>query len=74
MFTRSADGSAPLVCFVTRFDFKDGIGTARKLVLETDKVQAAGGGTLNLRKETMDFLFTPRAKRNELVGEVVPDT
>ena len=24
---------------------KDGIGTARKLVLETDKVQVAGGGT-----------------------------
>ena len=72
MFTRSADGSAPLVCFVTRFDFKDGIGTARKLVLETDKVQAVGGGSLNLRNETLDFLFTPRAKRNELVGEVGP--
>ena len=72
MFTRSADGSAPLVCFVARFDFKDGIGTARKLVLETDKVQAAGAGTLNLRKETMDFVFTPRPKRNDLVGKVGP--
>jgi hypothetical protein len=72
MFTRSADGSAPLVCFVTRFDFKDGIGTARQMVLETDKVQAPGGGTLNLRKETMDFVFTPRPKRNDLVGEVGP--
>jgi hypothetical protein len=72
MFTRSADGSAPLVCFVTRFDFKGGIGTARQLVLETDKVQAPGGGTLNLRNETMDFVFTPRPKRNDLVGEVGP--
>ncbi len=72
MFTRTADGSAPLVCFVARFDFEDGIGTARQLVLETDKVQAVGGGTLNLRNETMDFVFTPRAKRNDLVGTVGP--
>jgi hypothetical protein len=72
MFTRSADGSAPLVCFVTRFDFKDGIGNTRKLVLETDKVQAAGAGTLNLRNDTMDFVFKPRAKRNDLVGTVGP--
>ena len=72
MFTRSADGSAPLVCFVTRLDFKDGIGTARKLVLETDKVQAAGGGTLNLRDDTLGFVFHPRAKRSELIGAVGP--
>jgi hypothetical protein len=72
MFTRTADGSAPLMCFVARFDFKDGIGTARQLVLETDKVQAAGGGTLNLRNETMDFVFTLRAKRNDLAGKVGP--
>ncbi len=72
MFTRTADGSAPLVCFVARLAFKDGIGTARQLVLETDKIQAAGGGTLNLRNETMDFVFTPRAKRNDLVGTVGP--
>ncbi len=70
MFTRTADGGAPLLCFVARFDFNDGIGTARQLVFETDKVQAAGGGTLNLRKETMDFVFTPRPKQNQLIGKV----
>ena len=72
IFTRGADGGAPLVCFVFRFDFKDGIGTARQLVLETDKVQAPGAGTLNLRNETMDFVFTPRPKRSDLVGKVGP--
>jgi hypothetical protein len=72
VFTRTADGSAPLVCLVARFDFKDGIAAARQLVLETDKVQAAGGGTLNLRDETMDLVFQPRPKRNDLVGEVGP--
>jgi uncharacterized protein involved in outer membrane biogenesis len=72
IFTRSADGSAPLVCFVARFDFKDGVGTARRLVLETDKVQAPGAGTLDLRNGTMDFVFAPRPKRENLVGRVGP--
>jgi uncharacterized protein involved in outer membrane biogenesis len=72
LFTRTADGGAPLLCAAARFEFKDGIGTARKLVLETDKVQAAGGGTLNLRDDTLGFVFHPRAKRNELVGVVGP--
>ena len=72
IFTPSADGSAPLVCFVARFDFKDGVGTARTLVLETDKVQAPGAGTLDLRTETMDFTFAPRPKRQNLVGRVGP--
>ncbi len=72
LFTRSADGSAPLVCFVGRFDFEDGVGTARQLVLETDKVQAPGAGTLDLGNRTMDFVFAPRPKRNNLVGRVGP--
>jgi hypothetical protein len=72
MFTRTADSGAPLVCFVAYFDFKDGIGTARQLVLETDKAQVVGGGTLNLRNETMDFVFTPRPKHNQLIGRVGP--
>ena len=71
-FTRTADGGAPLVCLVAQFDFKDGIGTARKLVLETDKVQAVGAGTLNLRNEAMSFVFTPRPKQNKLIGRVGP--
>ena len=72
MFTRTVDGGAPLVCFDARFTFGDGIGTAQKLVLETEKVQAVGGGALNLRNETMDFVFAPRAKRNDLIGKVGP--
>jgi uncharacterized protein involved in outer membrane biogenesis len=72
VFTRTADGSAPLVCLVARFDFEDGIATARQLVLETDKVQAVGAGTLDLRDQTMDFVFQPRPKQNDLVGEVGP--
>jgi hypothetical protein len=70
MFTRTADGSAPLECFAARFDFADGNGTARQLVFETDKVQVIGGGTLNLRDETMHLVFTPRPKTKRLIGKV----
>jgi uncharacterized protein involved in outer membrane biogenesis len=72
MFTRTTDGSAPLECLVARFDFDDGIGTARQLVFETDKVQAIGGGTLDLRVDTMRLVFTPRPKQNRLIGKVGP--
>jgi hypothetical protein len=72
IFTPTADGSAPLVCVEARFDFKDGIGSARKLVLETDKVQVVGGGTLNLRDDTVGFVFYPRPKQDKLVGSVGP--
>jgi hypothetical protein len=72
MLTRTADGGAPLVCAEASFDFTDGVGTARKLVLETEKVQVIGGGTLNLREGTVRFVFHPRAKQSELVGAVGP--
>lgn len=72
MFTSSADGSAPLECLRAGFDFKTGLGAARQLVLETDKVQVVGGGTLDLRDDTVDFVLHPRAKRNDLVGSVGP--
>ena len=41
-------------------------------MLETDKVQAPGAGTLDLRAATMDFALAPRPKRENLVGRVGP--
>ena len=70
LFDRSPDGSAPLDCVIARFDLEDGSGTARELVFETDKVQAPGGGTLDLRAETLELRFIPRPKREELIGRV----
>ena len=70
VFTRSADGSAALECLEVRFDFRRGVGTAEQLVFETDKVQAVGGGTLDLRNATMDLMFVPRPRRDALTGEV----
>jgi hypothetical protein len=72
VFTPSADGSAPIECLVARLDFDDGVGSVRQLVLETDKVQAAGAGSLNLRDQTMDLVFQPRPKQRKLLGQVGP--
>jgi len=38
--------------------------------LETDKVQAPGVGTLDLRGVTLELRFIPRPKRRELIGRV----
>ena len=35
-------------------------------------MQVVGGGTLNLRDDTVAFVFHPQAKRSELVGSVGP--
>ncbi len=72
LFTRSPDGSAPLVCFVADFEFDAGIGTARKLVIETEKAQLVGGGSVDLNKYQMALAFHPRAKHRELVDTAGP--
>jgi hypothetical protein len=72
VFDRGPDGGAPLVCLVSSMDFHNGAGTVRTLVVETDKVQFAGGGTLNLRNRSLDLTLTPHPTRRELVGSVGP--
>lgn len=68
-FSRTESG-APLDCLVARFDFAEGIGTAKELVFETDKVQVVGSGQLDLPSETMDLVMIPRPKQNALIGKV----
>jgi hypothetical protein len=53
-------------------DFQNGAGTVRTLVVETDKVQFAGGGTLNLRNRSLDLTLTPHPTRREPVGTIGP--
>ncbi len=72
LFTRTPDGSAPLVCFVADFEFDAGIGTARKLVLETENAQLVGGGSVDLDKGRMALAFHPRAKHRALVDTAGP--
>lgn len=53
-------------------EFQKGVGKVRTFVVETDKVQFAGGGTLNLRNRSLDLTLTPHPTRRELVGSVGP--
>jgi len=67
-FSGSGDSNtAKLVCAVLPMSFKNGRGSSQSLVIETENVQIAGGGTVDLKREVMDLSFVPRAKSARLV-------
>lgn len=70
LFTRDADGRAPLTCVKVRFEFADGKGDARRFVLETGQVQMIGGGSIDLRQRTLDMHFNPRPKRRGVIDAI----
>lgn len=59
---------AKLVCAVLPLRFKNGSGSARNLVVETDNVQIVGGGAFDMARDTIDIAFKPRPKRREAVN------
>lgn len=71
MFTSSGNTSK-LVCAVLPLGFKNGVASGKSMIIETENVQIVGGGTINLRKNTLDLAFVPRAKRRQLVEIVSP--
>ena len=64
--------SAKLVCALSRFDFKNGVGTSKALALETDSLVTTGGGTVNLGSEYVDLLLKPKPKNPSLVSLAFP--
>ena len=71
LFARGPNpNEASLVCAVIPLDLKDGHGTARAVVIETDNVQLVGSGEVDLRNDTLDLEFRPRPKKRELVHVV----
>jgi uncharacterized protein involved in outer membrane biogenesis len=61
-----------LNCLVARFDFEKGIGTSRILSMDTDDFSALGGGTIDLRNETLDLLINPKQKKRLVLSESSP--
>jgi len=61
-----------LNCLVARFDFEKGIGNSRILSMDTDDFSALGGGTINLRNETLDLLINPKQKKRLVLRESSP--
>ncbi len=57
-----SDGSL-LECAVVNFDIKDGIATADNgIAMSTNQMNILGGGTINLKTESLDIGIAPKAK------------
>lgn len=66
---RSQDPYTEMKCAVLRFPVRNGIATiSNGIALETSKVRLLGGGTVNLRNETLELGFRPAAARGLGVG------
>ena len=73
LLSGAAGGSqSPLVCVVAPFSFKNGRGTTRGLVLETNNVQVVGVGTVDFRANTIDLHFKPQALRKQFIKTAQP--
>ncbi|MEM8496907.1 MAG: AsmA family protein [Pseudomonadota bacterium] len=69
-----ADPTTKLHCALVHFDIDDGqMVTDKALVVETEKMEIIGDGSINLDDETLDILITPNAKQTVglNVGSVV---
>jgi uncharacterized protein involved in outer membrane biogenesis len=58
---------AQLRCAVAAFDVKNGVMTARRVVLDTDVVTLNGSGTVNLGDEQMNLTFKGQSKKPRLI-------
>lgn len=66
---RSQDPYTEVKCAVLRFPVRNGIATiSNGIALETNKVRLIGGGTVNLRNETLELGFRPEAASGLGVG------
>lgn len=61
-------GNTALRCAVANFDVEDGLASVRALVGETGGLSVVGVGGVNLRDETLNLAFEPRAKQTSLLS------
>ena len=59
-------------CAVASFQARNGVMTADQLVFDTEPVQVRGGGTVDLRNETLDLKVKGKPKEFRLVRLIVP--
>jgi uncharacterized protein involved in outer membrane biogenesis len=53
---------------VVAFDFEQGLGKSKAILLDTDQTRTEGTGTIDLRNETVDVLLTPHPKKPGLIS------
>lgn len=61
-----------LNCYVSRFDFTNGLAAARVLMFDTSQITVAGDGTINLGNEQLALRMVPRPKEASLISIAVP--
>ena len=64
----------PIRCAVADFEARDGILSARRIVLDTGVVLATGSGRIDLRDETLDLRLTGKPKKFRLIRIGAPIT
>jgi uncharacterized protein involved in outer membrane biogenesis len=70
IFSLHRGGELALVCALARFDFARGIGTTRRIVIDTTRATAYGTGWVNLGSETVDMTFAPTTKGKSVASIV----
>lgn len=70
--TGESGQNAKLVCALSAFDFRNGVGTSKALAIETDSLVTTGGGAIDLGAETIDLLLKPKPKEASLVSLAFP--
>ena len=61
-----------LNCVVSRFAIKDGVATSEVQLLDSSTFSLAGGGTVDLRDESLDLAFDTQTRQAALVSLAVP--
>ncbi|MDJ0971752.1 MAG: AsmA family protein [Kiloniellales bacterium] len=69
----SLDSEASTVnCLIGRFVIEDGMMRPTALLVDTSRIQASGDGTIDFKKNTIDFRAAPRSKRPEMFSAQTP--
>jgi uncharacterized protein involved in outer membrane biogenesis len=61
-----------LNCVVSRFAIKDGVATSEVQLLDSATFSLAGGGTFDLRDESLDLAFDTETRQAALVSLAIP--
>ena len=64
----------PVRCAVAAFKAKGGVLTAQRLLIDTGDVLAQGGGTVDLREETLNLRLNGKPKHFRLIRLAAPIT
>jgi uncharacterized protein involved in outer membrane biogenesis len=59
------DSGVPFSCMAGRFEVSGGVANLRRLIVDTPRMVAVGGGYLALRAEAWEFIVAPEARDNQ---------